>query len=139
MRCLKSLILLIFLFAPCVHARDAAPLPENAAIFETLEAREIMDLLASGKLDPVIIDVRTPAEYSQGHIKGARNINFFGPRFEDDIMKLPNNKAILLYCQSGRRSEAAAEILAKAGFSKVINLENGISAWKKASGKMVKE
>lgn len=136
---LKILILAIFFCASGVYARESPGLQEKAATYDTIDAEKAKNLLAQKSEKPAVIDVRTPEEFKKGHLRGARNINFFGPRFEDDILKLPRDMPILLYCQSGRRSEAAADMLAREGFNKVMSLKGGISAWKKVSGDIVQE
>lgn len=80
-----------------------------------------------------IVDVRTPAEFNEGHIKNAKNIDFYGVKFEQQTQNLPKTSKILLYCKSGRRSAAAAEQLKKEGFDDLMNLKGGISAWEKAN------
>ena len=77
----------------------------------------------------VLVDVRTPEEYAQGHIKHARNINYFDTDFMDQIMKLDKNTEIYLYCKSGKRSNNAANKLKDAGFIQVYDLKGGIIAW----------
>ena len=82
--------------------------------------------------DVVVLDVRTEAEYAEGHIKGAVLIDYH----KDDFMEraketLPVSKTIAIYCRSGRRSAYAAEKLADAGY-KAVNLYGGIIAWKEA-------
>lgn len=70
----------------------------------------------------VVIDVRTPAEFAAGHIDGAINIPV--ERIGQDIStikKLQQGSTILLYCRSGRRSAAAAEVLKKQGYSHVLD------------------
>ena len=70
---------------------------------------------------PLLIDVRTPAEYESGHLPGASNINFdeIGQR----IAEITTNKdaPIFLYCKSGRRSGFAKQTLEELGYSNVIN------------------
>lgn len=93
------------------------------------------DAAAMIKADPdniVIVDVRTPAEFGQGHLPSARNIDFFGPGFEREAGRLPKDKTILLYCKSGKRSASAAEIVKEAGVKKVLTLTQGLNAWENA-------
>ena len=79
-----------------------------------------------------LLDVRTPEEYAEGHIKGAVNINLFDEAFKEKVLKeLPKDKTVFVYCRSGRRSMSAAEILAAEGY-KVVNLEDGIIGWQRA-------
>ena len=77
----------------------------------------------------VVLDVRTPGEFSQGHIQGAMNIDVEASTFDSEIAKLDMTKSYAVYCHSGNRSEVATKAMAKAGFKHLFNLENGISDW----------
>jgi rhodanese-related sulfurtransferase len=68
-----------------------------------------------------VIDVRTPAEYAAGHIAGARNIDVEGAEFASTISTLDKGAAYLVYCHSGRRSAMAAEQMAAAGFTDIVD------------------
>lgn len=77
-----------------------------------------------------LVDVRTPEEFEEGHIAGARNINVFDSDFVDEAEKaLDKSRPVAVYCRSGKRSADAARELTENGF-KVTNLEGGILAWK---------
>ncbi len=80
----------------------------------------------------VVLDVRTVAEYTEGHISGAILID----QGKSDFMEkakalLPIDKKIAVYCRSGRRSASAAGRLADMGYQ-CVNLKGGINAWKNA-------
>ncbi len=78
----------------------------------------------------VLLDVRTPQEYAEGHIDGALNINIQSDDFRQRAEKeLSKDSTILIYCRSGRRSMEAAGILSELGY-KVVNLKGGIIEWK---------
>lgn len=78
----------------------------------------------------LLLDVRTPQEYAEGHIDGAMNINVQSDDFQRIAeKKLSKDSTILVYCRSGRRSMNAAEILTGLGYN-VINLKGGIIEWK---------
>jgi rhodanese-related sulfurtransferase len=87
----------------------------------------------------IIIDVREPAEYAAGHIKGALSI----PRgvLEFKIADLPaiNNTAnnattaILLYCKNSGRAALAAQSLAALGYTQVTSINGGYEAWLEAN------
>lgn len=79
--------------------------------------------------DVVILDVRTPGEFSQGHIEGAMNIDVEASTFDSEIAKLDKSKTYAVYCHSGRRSGIATQTMAKMGFKHLYNLENGLSDW----------
>lgn len=68
-----------------------------------------------------LIDVRTPEEFADGHLKGATNIDFNGPDFAEKISELDKDDEYTLYCRSGRRSGLALEAMKAAGFTKVTN------------------
>jgi rhodanese-related sulfurtransferase len=77
---------------------------------------------AAGMLDSrVVIDVRTPAEYAAGHIAGAQNISVEAADFASRIASLDKTAAYLVYCHSGRRSAIAADQMAAAGFSDIVD------------------
>ena len=99
--------------------------------FENADVQEFAELIADSNV--VVLDVRTAAEFAEGHIQGAILID----QGQSDFMEkakatLPSGKTIAVYCRSGRRSANAAGRLADAGY-KCVNLKGGIMAWKKAN------
>lgn len=62
-----------------------------------------------------IVDVRTPAEFAQGHVEDAVNIDVQSPAFTQEITSLPRDGTYLVYCRSGNRSAAAADAMRSAG------------------------
>lgn len=79
----------------------------------------------------ILIDLRTTDEIkSKGKIKGAQQIDFLAKDSEKEIEKLDKNKTYLIYCAGGGRSGECAELMQKAGFKEVINLEKGFGEWK---------
>ena len=87
-----------------------------------------------GDTNWVILDVRTPAEFQQQHLKSAINIDYYGAMFAADLAPLDRNKSYLLYCGSGTRSGKALPIMAQLGFWHVYNLADGLGAFKRLSG-----
>lgn len=67
------------------------------------------------KQGAMIIDVRTPAEYNGGHIKGAVNMPL--QSLQANISKIPKNKTIITCCASGMRSGSAKSLLKVAGYT----------------------
>jgi len=85
----------------------------------------------------IVLDVRTPEEYAQGHLRNAVNINWKNQEeFKAKIAQYDKDKATFIYCRSGGRSEKASEWLRVNGFDNVKDLNGGIQAWEKA-GKRV--
>ncbi|WOD42482.1 rhodanese-like domain-containing protein [Hwangdonia lutea] len=76
-----------------------------------------------------LIDVRTPKEFKEGHIKDAQNIDFLSSTFTEDIKTLDKEKPIIVYCRSGRRSANSTKKLQEAGFTEIYDLEGGILKW----------
>jgi len=89
--------------------------------------------------DPLILDVRTPAEYYSGHIAGARLIPL--QQLDARISEIQNHKEkpVLLYCRSGNRSTVAAEILMRKGFRHLHNLRYGIRQWQQEGYPVVRK
>ena len=76
-----------------------------------------------------LVDCRTAQEYAEGYIEGAVLIDFKQADFrEQALSKLAKSRSVAIYCRSGRRSRAAAEILAAEGYT-IFNLEGGIISW----------
>jgi rhodanese-related sulfurtransferase len=83
----------------------------------TVTAAEAVTMLP----DRTIIDVRTPEEFAAGHLADATNIPVEAADFSERIAELDPFAAYLLYCRSGRRSALAADIMAQAGFTDVVD------------------
>lgn len=95
----------------------------------SLSPRDFKSTLAS-KPDAVLVDVRTPDEFSEGIIEGAINIDFKDPSFDEKINALDKSKPYFLYCLSGKRSGDAAKQMDSIGFSSIYVLEGGYKNWK---------
>lgn len=77
-----------------------------------------------------LVDVRTPKEYNDGHIKNAVNIDYYNtPKFLEAIKKLDPEKPLYIYCRSGARSLKAAMRLVNTGFKKIYDLKGGYMRW----------
>ncbi|RKR14047.1 rhodanese-related sulfurtransferase [Maribacter vaceletii] len=77
----------------------------------------------------ILIDVRTPVEFAEGHLENAKNINWFDKNFEEQIKSLDKEETIYVYCKKGGRSAKAASLLDSLGFKNVINLQGGYDAY----------
>ncbi len=108
----------------CVNAQDNKR-------YDDMDVREFAKFLTNG--DVQLLDVRTPSEYTEGHIAGAENIDIYDDSFiSQAIESLDKAKPVAVYCRSGKRSAEAAGRLAEKGY-KVTNLEGGIIAWTEAN------
>lgn len=77
----------------------------------------------------VVLDVRDAAEFATGHIAEAKHIALDDLPAKLNELKKYQNKAVLVNCQRGMRSAKACEMLRKAGFTQVHNLQGGLDAW----------
>lgn len=102
------------------------------------DSQEITDFDIAKHTDAILVDVRTPEEFADGHLPDAKNINLFDEDFTARFAEFNKKTTIYVYCRSGGRSARAQKILRETGFSKVVNLEGGFLAWKSA-GKVVEE
>ena len=85
-----------------------------------------------------LIDVRTPEEYSDGHILNSKNIDFLDENFELYIQKLDKKSPVIVYCQSGGRSAKSALKLLSNSFVKIYDLDGGFSKWLSEGGNIKK-
>lgn len=88
------------------------------------------ELIKGGK--GILLDVRTPKEFAEGHIDGAINIDYFDPNFKAEVEKLDKSKPVYIYCRSGGRSSKAMLIMKDSGFTSLYNLLGGFIAWDSA-------
>ena len=99
--------------------------------FENTDVQGFAELIADANV--IVLDVRTAAEFAEGHIQGAILIDQGQSDFIEKVKAaLPTDKKIAIYCRSGRRSANAAGRLADFGY-KCVNLKGGIIAWKEAN------
>ena len=76
----------------------------------------------------IIVDVRTPEEYQEGHLEGAININWFDADFQNQVESLDRKKTLYVYCKKGGRSAEAAKVMDSLGLE-VIDLIGGYDAY----------
>ena len=83
--------------------------------------------LIEAKPDLVILDVRTLAEFEEGHIEGAINIPV--DELSGRLDELGKEDELLVYCRTGNRSGAAVSILSDEGYTTIYHMHEGISVW----------
>jgi phage shock protein E len=144
--------LLIALFSTFILLNSCAPQQKQEAVSEksnqvtqqslqkktlvTIPVTEALDILKTPDL--VILDVRTPAEFQEGHLKNAQSLDFYASDFQSRLLTLDKKKPYLLYCHSGTRSGKTLKMLQEAGFEKVYDLAGGYQSWK-AAGQPVQQ
>lgn len=135
---MKLILPLFFCVAPLVFTSCGDSSPESSKVEESadigivdVDAEKAAELVASNG-DLVILDVRTPEEFAEGHLAGAVNIDFKGTDFEEKVSELDTSKSYLLHCRSGGRSGASLPVFEGLGFSEVYHLNTGYLGWTEA-------
>lgn len=100
-------------------------------VIEDVTPQEAFTLIQDNRNNPdfVIIDVRTPEEFADGHIENATMIDFYSVTFRSEIDSLDKDKNYLIYCRSGGRSGQARDIMEELGFQEVHNIAGGMIDW----------
>lgn len=119
----KKLIVPIFAFS--IMMSSCSNGQEKMQLSVTEFASKIKELPTA-----TILDVRTPEEFEKGHLEGAKNIDWRGNSFDNQIAELDKSKPLLVYCLSGGRSSSAASKLREQGFKEVYEMNGGMMQWR---------
>lgn len=119
-------------------ACSGAPVPSGAQdtspVHEVLAPAAFKERLAG---DPgPLIDVRTPEEWNEGVIQGAQLLDYFDAGFRDAVLRTPHDRPVYLYCAAGGRSYKAALYMMQNGYTRIVELDGGMDAWRE-TGQMV--
>ncbi|GAA3514935.1 rhodanese-like domain-containing protein [Aquimarina addita] len=114
-------IVFSLLLSSCKEHKDSSSV-------ELITVEEMDSLLQMEKVQ--LVDVRTSKEYAEGHIEGAINIDFRDKNFENLISTVDKSKPVAVYCGRGGRSAKCSSFMEKAGFTKIYDLDGGITEWK---------
>ncbi len=110
--------------AACSSSTETIDSPEASAAERpgvvSVGAQEAMSLLGE-RDDLSVIDVRTPAEFADGHLEGAELVDIYEPAFRDEIDGLDRDGSYVLYCRTGNRSGQAADLMRELGFTEVYD------------------
>ncbi len=117
---MKNLLYLVF----CVAFLSACT--------ETGHKKPITELSAEDLEDAVLVDVRTPEEFAEGHLEGAVNYNWYDKHFTQQMQSIGKSQKVYVYCKVGGRSASAAKYLDSLGYKRVIDLTGGYDAWLEA-------
>jgi phage shock protein E len=128
---LTPLLVLAVVLMGCSAAPAAAP---TAPAAQTQNLPADIDVATAkslrGRSDVVMLDVRTPEEYAQGHIPGITLIPL--DQLPNRLSEVPKDKTVVVTCHSGNRSRQAAELLRQKGYTDIHNMLGGITAWQQA-------
>ena len=104
----------------------------DTVVFELTDASGSQELLAEPPAGLVVLDIRTPQEYADGHIAGSSNLDFYEPDFAASLDTLDKELPYFVYCRSGNRSSDAIDTMRDLGFTQVYELDGGIVKWAEA-------
>ena len=88
----------------------------------------ITELTSVDTENAVLLDVRTPEEFAEGHLEGAVNMDWYQADFIDQLEKIDKGDKVFVYCKKGGRSADAAKLMDSLGYN-VIDLTGGYDAW----------
>lgn len=114
---------MMIVLAGCGNAVEAPPLPS----FQSIAPEEALERLENEQ-GIILLDVRTPAEYAEGHIPGSLLIPLQTLEEQASLQLTDRDTPIFVYCRSGQRSLEAAKILVEQGYTQVYDL-GGIIDW----------
>ena len=126
-----SVLLSLFLV---ISFNSACQKKENGSTLISADSLKVMLNNEHG----ILLDVRTPEEFAEGHLPGAINIDFKNKGFSAALDTLDKTKQYEVYCRSGHRSGESTEMMSKKGFKKVYDLEGGILKWQEKGFETVK-
>lgn len=95
----------------------------------TVDPATAASVLEGAPADLVVLDIRTPEEFAEGHLEGATLLDFYDPGFADALADLDPDVPYVLYCRSDNRSGQAMELMRDLGFADVTEVDGGILAW----------
>lgn len=108
---------------PAVLQENGLPSPGK------IKPVDYQDTFVQKKSEHLLIDVRTPGEFAAGYIPGAINIPL--DQISQRLSEIPKDEPVVLYCQSGNRSNQATKLLKGEGYTEIYDL-GGISQWQSA-------
>jgi len=124
-----SIVVVLLLTLTMVTTAAAGSAVKNVTVGK---AQTLMKERA-GKTDFVILDVRTPEEFAEGHLDGAVNLDVQARDFEKKLRVLDRKKSYLVYCRTGNRSRKATVAMEALGFRSIFHMNEGIVRWKQQS------
>jgi rhodanese-related sulfurtransferase len=103
----------------------------QTTIVTNISAQEAYTLIQEKVDDPdfKILDVRTPDEYTSGHVEGAVNIDYNSNDFKEKLDTLDRSGEYLVYCRSGNRSSGAVKVMEDLEFTMIYHMVGGIIEW----------
>lgn len=112
---------------------------DHAAV-QAVSPRAFKTLLDRHQDDPdvVLLDIRTPKEFQDGHIQGALLLDYYSSDYVERLKALDRKKTYLIYCRSGNRSGKSLAIFEKLGFRRAYHMDTGVIGWSREKYPLVR-
>ena len=127
---MRGSFFLLFATLGLVGTLSCQALPDQHVLSVDVNVEDFAALIDTSGFG-FLMDVRTDAEFIEGHLKGATQLNFYEAYFETSLDAMDKDIPVFVYCRSGGRSGKAAKKMKEKGFKSVYNLEGGIIAWQR--------
>jgi rhodanese-related sulfurtransferase len=117
---------------PAADAGSADDLATDATSItgiSTISVDDAASIVDNPPANLVVLDVRTPEEFAEGHLDGATLVDFYDADFAEQLAALDRDVPYLVYCRSGNRSGQALQVMEQLGFSSAADVDGGIVAW----------
>ncbi len=112
----------------------------DTPVVQTISPIDFKALLDRHRGDPdvVLLDVRTPKEFEDGHIQGALLLDYYSSDYLERLKALDRQKTYLIYCRSGNRSGKSLAIFEKLGFHRAYHMDTGVIGWSREKFPLVR-
>lgn len=124
--------------SPTANPKQGSQVPVVNKAGKDLNAQQAQQFIQANP-SAIVLDVRTPEEYTTGHIDKAKNVNIYDATFVNKLAALDRSKTYVVHCAVGGRSRKAVAVMDSLGFLHVHHLNGGFTAWKQAGQPIVKQ
>lgn len=112
---------------PLTAALLALAMTGTAFAADTVSPAQVAQQIKDPKTAPFVLDVRTPEEFAEGHVPGAKNIPV--AEIAERAAEVPKDRPVVVYCRSGARVKRANAILRERGYANLVEMEGSMLAW----------
>jgi phage shock protein E len=123
---MRSLLVLVLALSVLVAACSS---DTTTKTIELVSPAEAADVIADGPTGLVVLDIRTPEEFSEARLADATMVDFYADDFAAQLDTLDKDVPYVLYCNSGNRSSDAVKTMKDLGFVEVYEIDGGIVNW----------
>ena len=134
-----TILLTLVLYQNSLSEENSTKTEEDSQIIKKISVKEAHKMISENKSNTylVVLDVRTPEEFTSGHLNNAQNIDYNSEAFRDEVNKLDKSKTYIIHCRSGGRSAKALEIMKNLNFKEVYDM-GGILQWQEKKYEITK-